>query len=220
LFFTRNPSDPWARADGTGTPLYSMMAVVLRNGWESHTHQSNEAYILLNLGQRMHVKVVTVVGKGDGTFNTALNPHFIALYDQTSLDLSTEPAVFLSGNGNGNKYDEGWDHKINAWGKYVALWNSINHNYIVCSYIAIFATEHDCYDITSWMSIPSPNPTLTVLYTNTVKIFNLYDLFPKIPATCKDVYIKNVGDSIDPSITWIAYARANPKPNFTLSVTP
>jgi hypothetical protein len=197
---------------GTGTPLYSMMAVVARNNWSSFTNGTNEAYILLNLGQRMHVKVVTVVSKSGGAFNKALNPHFIALYDQTSLDLNTEPAVFFTGNSN--VYAEGWDHKINAWGKYVALWNSIRENYIVCSYIAIFATEHDCSDITSWMSIPSPNPTLTVLYTNTVQIFNLFDLFPKLPATCKVVYIKKEKATIDTLITWIKYDHPN------LTVTP
>ena len=74
--------------NGTGPPLSSMRTVVNSKGWS--IHPNNEAYILLNLGRRMHVKVVTVVGsKSGGTYEDALKSHFIGLYDQTDSKLST-----------------------------------------------------------------------------------------------------------------------------------
>lgn len=76
--------------DGTGTPLFSMRTVINSKGWSDHTYGTNEAYILLSLVQRMHVKVVTVVGsKSGGTYENALESHFIGLYDQTDPNLST-----------------------------------------------------------------------------------------------------------------------------------
>lgn len=51
---------------GNGTPLFSMMASVLKKGWFNFTKESKEAYILFDLGKRMHVKVVSVIGKQGG----------------------------------------------------------------------------------------------------------------------------------------------------------
>ncbi len=147
---------------GNGTPLFSMMASVIKKGWVSFTSGSNEAYILFNLGKRMHVKVVTVIGKQGGSLDKPLTSHFIGLYDQDSLPLSTVPVSYLAGSGNNNIYAKGWDHPIKAWGKYVALWNSFVDNYIVVSYIAIFATDDDCNDTTNWLVTTTSNPAVSI----------------------------------------------------------
>jgi hypothetical protein len=59
-----------------------MMAAVLAKGWSSHVSGTNEAYIVLNLGQRMHVKVVKTLGLYGYTYSrNSMIYHFIGLYD-------------------------------------------------------------------------------------------------------------------------------------------
>jgi hypothetical protein len=58
-----------------------MMAAVKSKGWGSFTSGTSEAYILFDLGQRKHVKVVAVIGTPGGPYDAALKSHFIGLYD-------------------------------------------------------------------------------------------------------------------------------------------
>lgn len=127
-----------------GTSLYGMMTAVLAKGWSSYVSGTNEAYVLLDLGQRMNVKVVTTLGHYGGSYyENSLRSHFIGLYDQTALPLNTAPKAYIAGKGGSLSYARGWDNPINAWGRYVAVWNSFSNNYtsyIVLAYVAVFAT--------------------------------------------------------------------------------
>lgn len=72
---------PFVFVKGPGISLYGMMAAVLAKGWSSHVSGTNEAYIVLNLGQRMHVKVVTTIGRLGSYSLSSMASHFIGLYD-------------------------------------------------------------------------------------------------------------------------------------------
>ena len=85
---------------GNGTQLYGMMASVKKKSWGGYTSGSNEAYILFDLGKSMHVKVVTVIGKGGRGYEQTTKSHFIGLYEQDPL--TTVPKVYLAGTGRDN----------------------------------------------------------------------------------------------------------------------
>jgi hypothetical protein len=91
--------------------------------------------------------------------------HFIGIYDQAAdLPLVSTPTAYLAGAGNNNMYNKGYDHPINARGRYVALWNSYAANYIACAYLAVFASLNDCNDNSGWIFTTQSPAAVTVPY--------------------------------------------------------
>lgn len=110
---TFKTDDAFAIVVGNGTQLYGMMSLVINKGWVGYTSGSNEAYILFDLGEKMHVKVVTVIGRSGGGYEETTASHFIGLYDKNPLTNSPKN-VWLAGSGGNKIYSKGWDHKINT----------------------------------------------------------------------------------------------------------